>query len=74
MSEETTPPKSTPETILKTLHAKDPVIAFRDSLRFMYVETSRTFPKLSPDEAGVIADHYLALDAFLQQAECLLEE
>lgn len=75
MSETTCPPTPmTAANIITCLTDKDPVIALRDSLRFMYVSASREFPKLSSDEAGTIADHYLALDEFLQQSECWLEQ
>lgn len=53
--------------IVNTLLKKDPPIAIRDSLKQMFVAASREFPNKA--EAGMIADHYLALDAMLESLE-----
>lgn len=60
--------------IVKTLLKKDPPIAMRDSLKAIFVAASREFPNKPEAEVGVIADHYLALDAMLESLEIWQEK
>lgn len=60
--------------IVNALLQKDPPIAIRDSLKAMFVAASREFPNKPEAEAGVIADHFLALDAMLESLEIWQEK
>lgn len=46
----------------------------RDSLKAIFVAASREFPNKPEAEVGVIADHYLALDAMLESLEIWQEK
>jgi len=60
--------------IIAILTDRDPPVAFRDSLKSMFIAATRNFPGMVEDEAGVIIDHYIALDAFLEKLEAINED
>ncbi len=62
------------QEIVEGFIEKDPPIAMRDSLKTMFVAASRQFPNMPEADAGVIADHYIALDNLLESLEIWLEK
>lgn len=60
--------------IVNDLLQKDPAISLRESLKTMFVAASRNFHKMPEDDAGMIIDHYQALDNALEKIEIWQEK
>lgn len=66
------PPPLSAEKVLNAL--KDAPVAYRDSLRLLYVSASRKFTTMQQERVDLLADHYLELDDLLSAAECFQEQ